>query len=177
MGISLGSSSKKPYVGSKEVQEAYVGSQLVYRATPPYLYFFLGRENDYILNNIELNGNTIVKPDGSNIFNIANRYKLTNDQYGTVSVTNLGQYVGRVITSIIKPSSGMGNQQAKLCFRFYGAGNSIISQDYKYPKFGSDYATYSYQIPNGALKLSIIAMTASINWIAYINTIRLEPEV
>lgn len=177
MGISFGSVGKKPYVGSKEVTEAYVGSQLVYRATPPYLYFFLGRENDYILNSVDLRGNTIVKPSGSNIFNIANSYKLTNDQYGYVDVTNLGQYVGRVITSIIKPGGGMANQEAKLCFRFYGAGNSIISQDFKYPKFGSDYATYSYQIPNGALKLSIITMTASTSWFAYIDTIRLEPEL
>lgn len=177
MSISKGGQSVKPYVGSKEVKEAYVGSQLVYRATPPYLYFFLGRENDYILNSVDLRGNAIVKPDGSNIFNIANRYALTNDQYGYVDVTNLGQYVGRVITSIIKPYGGMANQQAKLCFRFYGAGSSIISQDFKYPKFGSDYTTYSYQIPNGALKLSIITMTASTSWLAYIDTIRLEPEL
>lgn len=177
MGISFGSTGIKPYVGNKEVKEAYVGSQLVYRAEPPYLYFFLGRENDYILNSVDLRGNSIVKPDGSNIFNIANRYNLTNDQYGFVDVTNLGQYAGRVITSIIKPGGGITNQQAKICFRFYGAGNSIISQDYKYPKFGSDYATYSYQIPNGTLKLSIITMSASTSWLAYINTIRLEPEL
>lgn len=177
MSISKGGQSVKPYVGGKEVKEAYAGSQLVYRATPPYLYFFLGSENDYILNSVDLRGNAIVKPNGSNIFNIANRYALTNDQYGFVDVTNLGQYVGRVITSIIKPYGGIADQQAKICFRFYGAGNSIISQDYKYPKFGSDYTTYSLQIPNGALKLSIITMTASTSWIAYIDTIRLEPEL
>lgn len=177
MSISFGSTGKKPYVGSKEVKEAYVGSQLVYRAEPPYLYFFLGRENDYILNSVDLRGNTIVKPTGSNVYNIANRYALTNDQYGYVDVTNLGQYVGRVITAIIKPGGGIANQEAKICFRFYGAGNSIISQDYKYPKFGSDYATYSFQIPNGTSKLSIITMSASTSWLAYINTIRLEPEL
>lgn len=38
MGISLGSSSKKPYVGSKEVKEAYVGSQLVYQSMPDTTY-------------------------------------------------------------------------------------------------------------------------------------------
>lgn len=177
MSISFGSKTIKPYVGGKEVQEAYVGSQLVYRATPPYVYFFLGTENDYILNSVDLRGNAVAKPAGSNVFNIANRYTLTGDKYGYVDVTNLGQYVGRVITSIIKPYGDMSNQEAKLCFRFYGAGNSIISQDYKHPKFGSDYATYSYQIPNGALKLSIITMTASTSWLAYIDTIRLEPEL
>ena len=54
MGISFGSTGIKPYVGSKEVKEAYVGSQLVYRAIPPYYYYFMGTPNDYILNNIEL---------------------------------------------------------------------------------------------------------------------------
>ena len=38
MGISFGSTSKKPYVGSKEVQEAYVGSTLVYQNVPNYEY-------------------------------------------------------------------------------------------------------------------------------------------
>lgn len=177
MGISFGIKTIKPYVGGKEVQEAYVGSQLVYRATPPYVYFFHGTENDYILNSVDLRGSPIGKPEGSNNLNIKNRYTLTNDQYGYVDVTNLGQYVGRVITSIIKPYGGIDNQQAKLCFRFYGSGVSIISQYYKYPKFGSDYVTYSYQIPKGTLKLSIIAMTASTSWVAYIDTIRLEPEL
>lgn len=49
MGISFGSTSKKPYVGSKEVQEAYVGNQLVYKAAPPYIYAFLGEETSYYL--------------------------------------------------------------------------------------------------------------------------------
>lgn len=49
MGISLGSSSKKPYVGSKEVKEAYVGSTLVYRAGPGSNYAFLGTADGYYL--------------------------------------------------------------------------------------------------------------------------------
>lgn len=49
MSISKGGQSVKPYVGSKEVKEAYVGSQLVYRSSPPIEYGFLGRENDYVL--------------------------------------------------------------------------------------------------------------------------------
>ena len=54
MGISLGSSSKKPYVGSKEVQEAYVGSTLVYQNVPNYEY------PPYVMNKgytaLEING-------------------------------------------------------------------------------------------------------------------------
>lgn len=38
MGISFGSVGKKPYVGSKEVQEAYVGNQLVYQSMPDTTY-------------------------------------------------------------------------------------------------------------------------------------------
>lgn len=177
MGISFGSKSVKPYFGSKEVQEAYVGSQLVYRATPPYIYFFLGGENDYILNSVDLRGNAVAKPDGSNVFNIANRYTLTGDKQGFVDVTDLSQYVGRNITMIIKPAGGMSGSEATLIFRFYGAGSAIVGQQYAYPKFGSDYATYTYTIPNNATKLSIIAGTASASWIAYIDTIRLEPEI
>ena len=176
MGISFGSKTVKPYVGSKEVKEAYVGSQLVYRATPPYIYFFLGGEDDYVINNVELGGNAVAKPAGSNVFNIANAYKLTGDVYGFVGVTNLSQYVGRTITTIIKPVGGPSGQEAKLNFRFLSANNSIISQSFSYPKFGSDYATYSYQIPNGAVKFQIVAETASSSWVAYIDTIRLEPE-
>ena len=72
MSISFGSTSIKPYVGSKEVKEAYVGSQLVYRATPPYKYYFLGSENDYIIDNavVTLNANTSITKY-QNIFRIA----------------------------------------------------------------------------------------------------------
>lgn len=176
MSISFGSTGIKPYVGSKEVKEAYVGSQLVYRATPPYLYFFLGRENDYILNSIDLRGNAIAKPDGSNVFNIMDRYTLTNDRWGYVDVKDLNQYIGRTITVILKPSPQTLSANAHVMFRFVGAYSSIISKYDQYPKFDSDYASYSYVIPAGTSKLEIIAASASVNWIAYIDTIRLEPE-
>lgn len=62
MGISFGSASKKPYVGSKEVKEAYVGSELVYRATPPYFYYFLGKESTYYISNeCELTSRTSIE--------------------------------------------------------------------------------------------------------------------
>lgn len=176
MSISKGGQSVKPYVGSKEVKEAYVGSQLVYRATPPYLYFFLGRENDYILNSVDLRGNAIAKPDGSNVFNIMNRYTLTNDRWGYVDVKDLNQYIGRTITVILKPSPATLSPNAHVIFRFVNPYSSIISKYDQYPKFGSDYASYSYVIPAGTSKLEIIAASASVNWIACIDTIRLEPE-
>lgn len=48
MSISFGSTGIKPYAGSKEVKEAYVGSQLVYRAGLPDNYAFLGAANSYM---------------------------------------------------------------------------------------------------------------------------------
>lgn len=49
MSISFGSTGIKPYVGSKEVQEAYVGSTLVYSAGPGSNYAFLGTADGYYL--------------------------------------------------------------------------------------------------------------------------------
>ena len=64
MSISFGNTGIKPYVGNKEVKEAYVGSQLVYRAIPPYYYFFLGTPNNYIINRTELLENAEVTNAG-----------------------------------------------------------------------------------------------------------------
>lgn len=54
MSISFGSTGIKPYVGSKEVKEAYVGSTLVYQNVPNYAY------PPYVMNKgytaLEING-------------------------------------------------------------------------------------------------------------------------
>lgn len=47
MAISIGSTNAKPYVGSKEVKEAYVGSTLVYSAGPVNPVIFQGTEINY----------------------------------------------------------------------------------------------------------------------------------
>ena len=78
MGISFGSTGIKPYVGSKEVQEAYVGSQLVYRAVPPAVYKFLGTETDYIIDGT-LTGGATVKKD-------QNVYRITMGSRGGVFI-------------------------------------------------------------------------------------------
>jgi hypothetical protein len=74
MGISFGSTSKKPYVGSKEVQEAYVGSQLVYKAQKlPYHYVYLGAENAYYISDLVTlgTGAAITKPAGATTYKLA----------------------------------------------------------------------------------------------------------
>lgn len=104
MGISFGSTGIKPYVGSKEVQEAYVGSQLVYRAVPPYLYRFLGSENDYILDG-ELNNASVVKVKGKyriSLEKAASNFIFKTDKtfntltfmaYGATNYSSQGQWV------------------------------------------------------------------------------------
>lgn len=70
MGISFGSASKKPYVGSKEVQEAYVGSQLVYKNRPSDNWVYIGEANKYYLAGYaSLIGGTFTKEE--NKFRIA----------------------------------------------------------------------------------------------------------
>ena len=103
MGISFGSASKKPYVGSKEVKEAYVGNQLVYRATPPIYYGFLGAENDYeIAPWCQLgNGATIVKDD--NIYRISLNIK--NQTWGKITINEIK---GNKFKFIAKYKSGAG---------------------------------------------------------------------
>jgi hypothetical protein len=74
MGISFGSVSKKPYVGSKEVTEAYVGSQLVYKAQKlPYHYVYLGTENAYYISDLVTlgTGAAITKPTGATTYKLA----------------------------------------------------------------------------------------------------------
>lgn len=108
MSISFGSTGIKPYVGSKEVQEAYVGSQLVYRAAPPYKYYFLGAENDYILDNsvISLSDQRAAIAKDGGIYRIV----LTVGSYGNpgyvrVNLTNTTfTFIARVQSGIVNPS-------------------------------------------------------------------------
>lgn len=86
MGISLGSSSKKPYVGSKEVQEAYVGSQLVYQNAPPFVYAFLGNANDYVIADwCQLTRYAAVKKY-EGIYRITVNAGVSGGEYGTVTL-------------------------------------------------------------------------------------------
>lgn len=74
MGISFGNTGIKPYVGGKEVQEAYVGSQLVYKAQKlPYHYVYLGTENAYYISDLVTlgKGAAITKPAGATTYKLA----------------------------------------------------------------------------------------------------------
>lgn len=74
MAISFGSNGVKPYVGGSEIQEAYVGSQLVYKAQKlPYHYVFLGTENEYFISPLVTlgTGAAITKPEWATTYKIA----------------------------------------------------------------------------------------------------------
>lgn len=96
MGISFGSKSVKPYVGGKEVQEAYVGSQLVYKSGPPYYYYFLGAETTYyISDNCQLAYYaSVTKPAWATTYKIA-----IGASSGTTSariqLVNVGEFIGK----------------------------------------------------------------------------------
>ena len=99
MSISKGGQSVKPYVGSKEVKEAYVGSQLVYRAIPPYYYYFMGTPNDYILNKIELVTNSAVTKTGGYENYVL---KMTTTKSGAIGTgaqirLNVSEHKGKVL--------------------------------------------------------------------------------
>lgn len=120
MGISFGSKSVKPYVGSKEVQEAYVGSQLVYKSGPPDNWIFIGGETSYFLSNDSelLTGTAIVKDDGiyrvSLAKNSTNGLKINTLKPGNLKFTAKGSGFstsGRTgYVQWLKGSSSLGSQ-------------------------------------------------------------------
>ena len=95
MGISFGSKSVKPYVGSKEVTEAYVGSQLVYRAGLPYYYYFLGAETTYyISDNCQLAYYaSVTKPAWATTYKIAIGAS-TGTTSPRIQLINVSEFIG-----------------------------------------------------------------------------------
>ena len=92
MGISFGSTGIKPYVGGKEVQEAYVGSQLVYSAAPPYNYYFVGGETKYYISpNVVLptSNATIAKKNGTGNYMIA-----ISEGYNRLKLVDVSRFLG-----------------------------------------------------------------------------------
>ena len=136
MGISFGSKAIKPYVGGKEVQEAYVGSQLVYRAVPPIVYKFLGTETDYIIDGTLGAGAAIVKDQ--NVFRIA--LDIHNGTF--ICTTEKGMDLKFLTRNIIPASNYMYIQYGKRI----GAGTSYDSFQWSgqnYIKQTMEYALQS----------------------------------
>lgn len=151
MSISFGSASKKPYVGSKEVQEAYVGSQLVYKSGLPYYYYFLGAESNYFINdNVQLvNTTTITKPAGKTTYKIACSYTSGSGK-GLFKLNNISQFVGWTLK--IMYSAEDVNLDAYIDYKNASGGN-ITTERVK--ANNTSEKLYSKIVPAGCNRIDI----------------------
>lgn len=86
MSISKGSQSVKPYVGGREVQEAYVGSQLVYRSTPPFNGVFFDSSTRFILEGYAMNPGSSIQDFGPSSTHNAGYYIFLQAQAGSTAL-------------------------------------------------------------------------------------------
>lgn len=151
MGISFGSTGIKPYVGSKEVKEAYVGSQLVYQSGLPYYYYFLGAENDYFINdNVQLVANTtITKPAGKTTYKISCRYE-SGAGAGKFNLNNVSQFVGWTLK--IMYSAEYSDLDAYIYYKNASGGN-ITTERVK--ANNASEKLYSKIVPAGCNRIDI----------------------
>ena len=160
MGISFGSNSMKPYAGGKEVQEAYVGSQLVYQATVPIVYKFLGAENTYTIDGTLGNGAAIVKKDGV--------YRISLGG-------NPGEFVFDSIPGYILRFTIKGDYAASRVCYIQGSTNGTTWEGQNYIAFdGSGYVLKTFTPPSNWVKIKITKTSAAYN--VYLDAVRLEIE-
>lgn len=158
MGISFGSKSVKPYVGSKEVKEAYVGSQLVYQSIAPIVYKFLGAENTYTIDGTLGGGAAIVKKDG--IYRIS---------LGGQS----GEFVFDTIPGYILKFTIKGDYSANRVCYIQGSTNETGWEGQNYIGFdGTGYTLKTFTPPSNWIKIKITKTTAAYN--VYLDAVRIE---
>lgn len=165
MSISKGGQSVKPYVGSKEVKEAYVGSQLVYRAVPPYNYAFLSGEASYVLADyvtIEPRM-SFLKDEGMFRLHMPGNEHLT-----------LNQVLGNTVAINVKSGPHQGTITNRTIYiKYTNAGGGLISnQQVVIPDGG--YHAFSYSIPAGCSKIEINNTTEPGYISIYFDYIRYE---
>ena len=165
MGISLGSSSKKPYVGSKEVKEAYVGTQKVYSAAPPVYYAFLGTATDYeIADWCELTKGASIK-QRAGVNNIA-----INGNFSTNNLITLKEIKGSILRFEVASGTTVGSSNyPQLIWR--NASNQTIKTDSFVPNPPNKLTEFT--VPSGAASCTIGGIRNS-NGIIYLNAIRFE---
>lgn len=174
MSISKGGQSVKPYVGGKEVKEAYVGGQLVYRAVLPYKYFFLGGETDYVLNDCNLILNAaIAKPNYANTFKIALSPTPSESTY--IEVTNLANYIGRELQLTARVNNAASLNSKNFLIQFRTNSSSIIEKQITFND--TDETLNSFTIPAGSTHAWIMMKNVSAyNRIGYLDNIRVMIE-
>ena len=169
MGISFGSKSVKPYFGSKEVKEAYVGSQLVYRATQPFVYAFLGAENDYFL------AEFAQLKDGANTAKDQNIYRIKFSSTQNKFVMDIKNIDKKILKFTSRISQGGGlNPTVKI-------ETTNFEGDINWKTLNSFTPTTTYQltiskpIPVTA-KYVRIALSGNMTYPLFVDAVRFEDE-
>lgn len=174
MGIYVGSGSVKPYVGGTEIKEAYVGSELVYQSKLPYVYYFLGAENDYVINpNCALTRNAaVVKNSDEGLYNLVIAYNLTSDIGGVVTLNDLSDYVGKTFQFTYKfDVLATSTSTATARIRFYN-NNTVLSTQTVSGKSADERALFNFTVPNNCNKIIIDQPDGTTNWQFKLNDIR-----
>lgn len=179
MGIFVGSGSVKPYVGGTEIKEAYVGSELVYKSVLPYIYYFLGAENDYVISpNCALTRNAaIVKPTGETTYKIALSYNNDTEIGGIVDAKGVNDYVGHNF-EFVHRTSGLAISTSTEIVRIEYAQvvsgiRSVLKTDRITVKNTNYYTLYTGVIPENTTEIRITAPDGSTYWDFYINDMRI----
>lgn len=171
MGISFGSKSVKPYFGSKEVKEAYVGSQLVYTSKPLDNYAFLGGENNYFLADwVNINGGVPNYNTSATIVKESGIYRLSNSpgNYCSMVINNIPH---RVLKFIAKCGS-IGSVRNAITV-YYSINEFAPATTLKQFNLtgGADYELMIVNIPTNATKVGVAFTSTPQVWI---DTVRFE---
>lgn len=167
MSISKGGQSVKPYVGSKEVKEAYVGGQLVYKESYPYKYAFLGTANDYMLANWCSIGQKVAIIKWLDIFRIALPYTGSPDANDSIVILN---NIDSTKYKLLKFTAYVQAPTNRNCTVIFGKGNALLSRHYwNFPN--ETEKALSFDIPAGTDSIRLIGGD-SLN--SYFDAIRIE---
>lgn len=167
MGISFGRKNVKPYVGGKEVTEAYVGSQLVYQATYPYKYGFLGTANNYMIADWCSIGQSVAITKYNDIYRIALPYVSDPATPASwVDLTNIDPtlYKKLKFTAIAQKTNSI-NRQVN-----FAKGNALIRSN-TYNFYDTVEKTIELDIPAETTRILLIGAQLSAT---YLDAIRIE---
>ena len=170
MSISKGGQSLKPYVGGKEVKEAYVGVQKVYSAAPPIYYAFLGSETDYVI------ADWCELTKGSSITQRGGVYRIAITGNFTVSDTNkitLKEIKGEILRFIASSDITTDENHYPLV-TWFDISNKFIKGDGFNPRpAGNDFGLVEFNVPNNAVSCTISGIRSTRSPV-YIDAIRFE---
>lgn len=174
MSISKGGQSVKPYVGSKEVKEAYVGNQLVYRATPPYVYAFLGGTNDYILASwctLSSSGAAIVKEDNNFRIALSSYYNPATDtsRYGEVAMI-MPDDAGSALSFMYK--MGVSGGRPTVYIKFSDKNGQQIKLEQL--SVAGSWTLKNLTVPPNTYKIDIFGRNGSGLQTTYLDAIKFE---